>query len=1283
MRKSQQETTNLSRKMTETGASADRMRERLEAATKALPKIEIDADSSPAEIKFAQLRAQLEALADKKIGVDIDADAARAELAQIERELEQLQQTEVDINVRADLGTALAELRAIDGEVSRVDGRTARVDVNADVGGALASIGMVGAALASLPAVTTVAVGVTALGGAFAAAGAGAASFAAVAVPSLGRINEALKAQEAAAKAAGGATGGAGQSAAQAALQAMQLEQAEKRLADAQRDERQAQEDLTRAREAGRRALEDMNFSLERSVLSQKDAALAVREAEARLAQVMADPKSSQLEIERAMLSVEQAQQRAREQEVKTQRAKKDTAAANRAGVEGTREYQRGLEDLRQAQDKVAQAEQQLKQLHLQQQQAMSGGGGAAAKAADAFADLSKAERKLATDLKAFQDEYLAWQQSLQPDVFPAIHQGLDLMRLGLQEAGPMAKSAGVALLELGQDAEKALRGPFWQDFLFDINTQIPGAITSLGRTGINTFTGLAGVVQAFLPYTQDVLGSIEGMSEAWSQWGQNLDINPRFHEFLLWVQENGPAAVEVVLNLAKAGGTLVEGLAPVAGLSWTALGVLAEILAGMDPAHITAIAVAIIAIKTAQTGLKVASFFGELPGRADAARGKLDAFGEAVGRTRDKAKGLGATLGDLGGKLGGVAGAVGGAGLVGGLLVLGSRLEANATAAERFAEKTVALGGGDLNRQIAAVTAELDKQRQAIGFNIANTIYLSDAEREAADNVAALETRLGQLKHQKELDAIASKVAGDAAGEHGRKVGELNTALDVFAGKTNALQAMRNMETAHRAAAAAIDASNGKLQVSAGMTDAQKDAVLRAREAFSGYITSIRAAADGAATLSGKQTDGTRVILEQLPRLAELAGKSGEAKQQILLLAQAYGISAEDAKKAMAGGKGLQEVLEKLKSKQIKIDMDIKEAEARLKVVARWLEDLQRRAQLKLVGGLNPTSARGNAWGGIQYRDGRPDYMAQGGIRPLGANPGAMIARSPYLISGRAGPNVVFGEAGAEAFIPLDPGKRGRGLQILQEAAGIMGMAVVPQGVDAGSAGGSFAAGSIAGSGPAGGAMVTVTGIDALRSEINTTAVGLTSSLGSATSTLDAALGDTGTLTGAVDGLGEAATGWGEVIAVQIPPLTDAVTLLGEAVSAAASAAGGDAKGGSGGKGSERSPRDGKAKGKATPAEQKVMIQGAASVTGAAGVALPGGGTNWSRMSRPVQGAASWSPAGPGPASAGSAASAGSGGATPGGGGPLLNIENFNTTERMSADEIVTRLSFKMGNRG
>lgn len=1143
----------LSAQMTETGASAGRMRQRLEAATRALPKIKIDADSTAAEVKFAELRRELESLADKRVGIDIDATAAQAKISEIEQELRKLAASEPDVHVRADITAAIEQLRLVDAQADRLDGKNANVHVNADVGGAMTAVAAFGAALAALPSAVTIGVGVAGMGAAFGAAAIGAAAFGAAAVPAMGRINEALQAQESAAKGAGAATGGAGQSAAQAASQALQLEQAERRVADAQKGVKQAQEDLTRAREDGRRALEDMNFSLERSVLSEKDAALAVKEARERLNEVNADSKASDLDRERASLSLEQALQREEEQEVKTTRAKKDTATANREGVKGTDEYKGAQDQLRQAQDQARQASDQLKTAHLQQQAAMSGGGGAASKLQDAFAGLSKEEKTLARDLKAFKDEYVAWQQSVAPDVLPAIGQGLDVMRAGLAAATPLARSSGQAFTTLGKEAETALTGEFWTRFLFNVNTAAPTAIIGLGRSFGNVTTGVAGVIDAFLPFVPTVVGGAEDATRAWSEWGQKLKDSPEFHEFIAFVKENAPVAWSLIKDVATSLGNVAEGVAPLGVAAFSGLGLLAKITAGMDPQHIQLIALAIVAIKLAQAGLGVARFFTEIPDRLGTMRDGFDKAKTSAGKFKDAVSGLGEKLGP--------ESLIGGAAAAGGLLILEQRFADAATAAGRYVDTVTTGAGADLDAQIAAVTKALKAQEDAQGPNIASWIYFTGAGKEAGDRMDALTGELDDLNHQKEIAAIRAKVAGtqiagmgDAASTANTGVSNLNTSMDTFAGRTDALQATQNMKTAFLEAKDAIDGANGKLAINAGMTDKQRDAVITAREKFGGYIESVRLAADGASTLTGKTTDGTKAVLEQLPKLGELAGKNSEAREQILKLAEAYGISRDDANKAMGSAKGLRDMLAQLKSKQIKIDADTSAARAALKS----LLDTYIKPYNIPIGIRKPEAA-----GGVnRYAAGMIDYWAAAGLQTRPQPPG--VVSRPTVLYGEGS----SGKGATEAFIPYQSQFRDRAVDLLSQVAGDFGFGLYGKEADQ--------------------------QVQQVAVTVSNAATQLGANLGTVDTTLTSTFGDTGSLTTAIGGVSTAgdamAVGWtagayeigdsaermgtvlGDAVTVMstetsgaVYELTKSVRDLGTAVAAAASRTTASVSGGGG----------------------------------------------------------------------------------------------------------------------
>jgi hypothetical protein len=231
------------------GALGTKLRAAVEQAQASLPNVNITADTTPAELEIARLRAQLTQLGDKRVGIDISATDAIAQITQIQAQLAHLSAQDADVAVRVDAGAAAAQLAAFNAQVNRLDGRTARVDV--DTRGAVSGMQMlVTAAIAFgpalLPALPVAAAGLGAIAAAGVAAGVGLASIGAVAVPAIKDISGALQAQKAAQEAATSATTSGGAANSQAASKALQMASAQQSLATARRNAAQQIRDAER-----------------------------------------------------------------------------------------------------------------------------------------------------------------------------------------------------------------------------------------------------------------------------------------------------------------------------------------------------------------------------------------------------------------------------------------------------------------------------------------------------------------------------------------------------------------------------------------------------------------------------------------------------------------------------------------------------------------------------------------------------------------------------------------------------------------------------------------------------------------------------------------------------------------------------------------------------------------------------------------------------------------------------------------------------------------------------
>ncbi|XMN06362.1 hypothetical protein ACK8N7_10160 [Streptomyces griseobrunneus] len=428
------------------GAFAGSMKRHLQAAFKAMPKLEIGISAVGADAELARLRSRLEQLSNKRIGVDIDAMAARAEVVRLERELERLGAQHPNVAVRADTAAARAALVAMRDEIDAIDRRRIDVPVKIDTSqasAALLALGIQMGATAAVPLGPIIAAGLGAVVTMAAAAGAGVGALALAAVPAIKGVTEALTAKTAAEKESANATDKSAQVASQAASKALQMagaqaslasahrnaaasiaqanrqievaeravadaatraaeqrksaadgvKRAETSLTDAKRTARQAEDDLTQARKTAAQQLAELEDRLIDSGLAQRDAALRVTEAQQELAATMADPKATDLQRAQSQLAYDQAVRNADRQKADLKALQEAEKKQRKAGVEGSEAVQDAQERLRATQRGVTDATDALRQAQDSQTKAAVA---AARSIADAQERVSDATRSAA-----------------------------------------------------------------------------------------------------------------------------------------------------------------------------------------------------------------------------------------------------------------------------------------------------------------------------------------------------------------------------------------------------------------------------------------------------------------------------------------------------------------------------------------------------------------------------------------------------------------------------------------------------------------------------------------------------------------------------------------------------------------------------------------------------------------------------------------------------------------------------------------------------------------------
>jgi phage-related protein len=411
-----------------------------------------------------------------------------------------------------------------------------------------------------------------------------------------------------------------------------QVQDAERALTQAQKDATQAQLDLTAARKQAVRDLQDMNNNLADAQLSQRDAMLQVQEAKTSLDATLANPKATELQRQQAQLQYDQAVQHLKEQQLQTKRLQSDTAAANKAGVNGSasvktaqdkvaaaqqtvadrtralRDAQvnqaqvatqnaRAIADAQQkvataeknvataqqnAADSIASAQRQIQQAQLSTASTASKAETAQSKYQAALAKLTPAARGTFDAFLALRAAFKSWSESLQPQVMPLFTRALVSLRNTLPTLTLFVKGAVDAIKELQDRVSASVKSPFWQGFKKDLQGSVKPAIVGLGVAFGNVITGMAGIIDAFLPHMDGISGGLQRITGKFADWGTSLKGSPAFERFLQYAAQEAPKLGAALGQIATAFLAVGTAIAPLSGPALAIITALASGIASL-----------------------------------------------------------------------------------------------------------------------------------------------------------------------------------------------------------------------------------------------------------------------------------------------------------------------------------------------------------------------------------------------------------------------------------------------------------------------------------------------------------------------------------------------------------------------------------------------------------------------------------------------------------------------------------------------------------------------------
>ncbi|WBB94178.1 hypothetical protein [Verrucosispora sp. WMMC514] len=412
---------------------------------------------------------------------------------------------------------------------------------------------------------------------------------------------------------------------------------AERNLLRTQRDQLSLTRELTKAREAATRRLDDLHQNLAENALSQRQAQLDVADAKLALDKVIADPRASEAQREQARIAYERNVLQLNDLERRGRELAKDQVEQARAGVEGSKEVadarrrvadqddrirdaQRRVADARREQDKdaregayrIAQAQKQVvaAQRAARESAVATGKVGAAAmtKLRDAMDDLSPAGQRFARFLHGLRDQVRRLRFAAQEGLLPGAQKAIENLLPYLPAVERFVSDIATRMGDLAVRASEALESPFWKSFFGMIRDTAGPALEGMAVAAGNVITGIAGILQAFLPLNADMGSGLVDMTARFAEWGKSLSSNKGFQGFVQYVRDTGPTVLAFFRDLFRLVGKLLAGMAP--GGAGLLGGITAAIgwLAGLSPQTLGRIGTTIASIAAATLAFNIAA---------------------------------------------------------------------------------------------------------------------------------------------------------------------------------------------------------------------------------------------------------------------------------------------------------------------------------------------------------------------------------------------------------------------------------------------------------------------------------------------------------------------------------------------------------------------------------------------------------------------------------------------------------------------------------------------------
>lgn len=184
--------------------------------------------------------------------------------------------------------------------------------------------------------------------------------------------------------------------------------------------------------------------------------------------------------------------------------------------------------------------------------------------------------------------------------MFPGVTRGLKEFMDLMPEVNRIVDQTAKGIGQLGRDAGRGLSGEGMADFFTYLENEARPILVQMGRTIGNFAEGMANMIVAFGPLTADFSKGMLEMSRSFVDWSDSLSGSSGFNEFVAYVREAGPLALDFLSSLVSVMVELVEAAAPIGGPVLQGLTMLLDVIGAIADTPLGTAALGFLALTSA-----------------------------------------------------------------------------------------------------------------------------------------------------------------------------------------------------------------------------------------------------------------------------------------------------------------------------------------------------------------------------------------------------------------------------------------------------------------------------------------------------------------------------------------------------------------------------------------------------------------------------------------------------------------------------------------------------------